>query len=170
MCLCSPRFRFIHWNSPFFSLHLGPQHFPGSNQSIASSQTHITDGLKFDIFKHDELTSFNVFCLHWVRESWFLLVSWVVGFAPLPLKVMKGWNEWWLGYWVLLHQLLLVLHMFRRLRWFVGLNQKNWSTKRLVNVEQPGPARPNQLPVLDAVHEVAIYIHRFHNLDLFEQG
>ncbi|KAJ1399150.1 hypothetical protein SESBI_30525 [Sesbania bispinosa] len=60
--------------------------------------------------------------------------------------------------------------MFRKLRWFVGLNQKNWSTKRLVNVEQPGPARPNQFPVLDAVHEVAIYIHRFHNLDLFEQG
>ncbi|TKY59556.1 FAM135B protein [Spatholobus suberectus] len=61
--------------------------------------------------------------------------------------------------------------MFRRLRWFVGLNQKNWSTKRLVNVEhQTGSARPNQLPVLDAVHEVAIYIHRFHNLDLFEQG
>ncbi|KAK7363210.1 hypothetical protein VNO77_05343 [Canavalia gladiata] len=60
--------------------------------------------------------------------------------------------------------------MFRRLRWFVGLNQKNWSTKRLVNVEQHGPARPNQLPVLDAVHEIAIYIHRFHNLDLFEQG
>nr|XP_007159043.1 hypothetical protein PHAVU_002G203900g [Phaseolus vulgaris]ESW31037.1 hypothetical protein PHAVU_002G203900g [Phaseolus vulgaris] len=62
--------------------------------------------------------------------------------------------------------------MFRRLRWFVGLNHKNWSTKRLVNVEHqhPGSARPNQLPVLDAVHEVAIYIHRFHNLDLFEQG
>ena len=54
----------------------------------------------------------------------------------------------------------------------MGLNHKNWSTKRLVNVEHqhPGPARPNQLPVLDAVHEVAIYIHRFHNLDLFEQG
>ncbi|KAL2343736.1 hypothetical protein Fmac_005021 [Flemingia macrophylla] len=61
--------------------------------------------------------------------------------------------------------------MFRRLRWFVGLNQKKWSTKRLVNVEQqPGLDRPNHLPVLDAVHEVAIYIHRFHNLDLFEQG
>ncbi|KAL2615508.1 hypothetical protein AAZX31_08G074700 [Glycine max] len=62
--------------------------------------------------------------------------------------------------------------MFRRLRWFVGLNQKNWSTKRLVNVDhQPGPGTPNKLlPVLDAVHEVAIYIHRFHNLDLFEQG
>ncbi|RYR17423.1 hypothetical protein Ahy_B03g062175 isoform C [Arachis hypogaea] len=61
--------------------------------------------------------------------------------------------------------------MFRRLRWFVGLNQKNLSTKRLGNVEhQPGPERPSQLPVLDAVHEVAVYIHRFHNLDLFEQG
>ncbi|XP_057416936.1 uncharacterized protein LOC130711369 isoform X2 [Lotus japonicus] len=57
--------------------------------------------------------------------------------------------------------------MFRRLRWFVGLNQKNCSTKRLVNGDQAGP---DQLPVLDAVHEVAIYIHRFHNLDLFEQG
>ncbi|KAL4300179.1 hypothetical protein HN51_051613 [Arachis hypogaea] len=61
--------------------------------------------------------------------------------------------------------------MFRRLRWCVGLNQKNLSTKRLDNVEhQPGPERPSQLPVLDAVHEVAVYIHRFHNLNLFEQG
>lgn len=60
--------------------------------------------------------------------------------------------------------------MFRRFRWFVGLNQKNLSTKRLVNADQPGPTRPNHLPNLDAVHEVAIYIHRFHNLDLFEQG
>ncbi|RYR20378.1 hypothetical protein Ahy_B03g065489 [Arachis hypogaea] len=60
--------------------------------------------------------------------------------------------------------------MFRRLRWFVGLNQKNLSTKRLGNVEhQPGPERPSQVPVLDVVHEVAVYIHRFHNLDLFEQ-
>ncbi|CAA0826641.1 Putative serine esterase family protein [Striga hermonthica] len=25
-------------------------------------------------------------------------------------------------------------------------------------------------PVLDAVHEISIYIHRFHNLDLFQQG
>ncbi|XP_027355325.1 protein FAM135B-like [Abrus precatorius] len=61
--------------------------------------------------------------------------------------------------------------MFRRFGWFVGLNQTNWSTKRLLNVEQPAPARPNHhMPVLDAVHEVAVYIHRFHNLDLFEQG
>ncbi|MED6118807.1 hypothetical protein PIB30_006303 [Stylosanthes scabra] len=55
--------------------------------------------------------------------------------------------------------------MFRRLRWFVGLNQKNLSTKRLGNVEhQPGPERPNQLPVLDAVHEVAVYIHRWYKI------
>lgn len=60
--------------------------------------------------------------------------------------------------------------MIRRLRWFAGLNQKNWSNKRLVNADLPGLERPNHLPMLDAVHEVAIYIHRFHNLDLFEQG
>ncbi|OIW11799.1 hypothetical protein TanjilG_21133 [Lupinus angustifolius] len=43
----------------------------------------------------------------------------------------------------------------------------------LVNVDQqqPDPIGPNQnLPVLDVVHEVVVYIHRFHNLDLFEQG
>ncbi|XLR04878.1 hypothetical protein S83_071076 [Arachis hypogaea] len=46
--------------------------------------------------------------------------------------------------------------------------KKNLSTKRLGNVEQqPGSERPSQLPVLDAVHEVVVYIHRFHNLDLF---
>ncbi|XP_028787069.1 protein FAM135B isoform X1 [Neltuma alba] len=58
----------------------------------------------------------------------------------------------------------------RRLRWFMGLNQRNMSTKRLPSVEQRGPARANLLSMMDAVHEVAIYIHRFHNLDLFEQG
>ncbi|KAL5054602.1 hypothetical protein RYX36_035284 [Vicia faba] len=60
--------------------------------------------------------------------------------------------------------------MIRRLRWFAGLNQKNWSNKRLVNADLHGLERPYHLPMLDAVHEVAIYIHRFHNLDLFEQG
>ncbi|KAE9610693.1 putative protein FAM135, alpha/Beta hydrolase [Lupinus albus] len=63
--------------------------------------------------------------------------------------------------------------MFPRLRWLMGLNHRNLSPKMLVNVDQqqPDPVSPNQnLPVLDAVHEVAVYIHRFHNLDLFEQG
>ncbi|XP_014517563.1 protein FAM135B isoform X1 [Vigna radiata var. radiata] len=62
--------------------------------------------------------------------------------------------------------------MFRKLGWFVGLDQTNLSTKRLPNVHhQPPSDKPNhQLPMLDAVYEVAVYIHRFHNLDLFEQG
>ncbi|KAL2322047.1 hypothetical protein Fmac_026426 [Flemingia macrophylla] len=61
--------------------------------------------------------------------------------------------------------LVVLLLMFRRLRWFVDLNQKKWSTKRLVNVEQqPGLDRPNHLPVLDALHEVAIYIHRWYKI------
>lgn len=82
--------------------------------------------------------------------------------------------------------------MFRRLKWFVG---KNWSTKRLPNADFPNPNLPPPPPppqptsppasaaqvtiasaaaesgfTLDAVHEIAIYIHRFHNLDLFQQG
>ncbi|KAK2664209.1 hypothetical protein Ddye_002783 [Dipteronia dyeriana] len=77
--------------------------------------------------------------------------------------------------------------MFRRLRWFIG---RNWSTKRLPNADQqppnptpqpppPQPPPPQLQPLppnaspqakLDTVHEIAIYIHRFHNLDLFQQG
>ncbi|CAL0324521.1 unnamed protein product [Lupinus luteus] len=59
--------------------------------------------------------------------------------------------------------------MFPRLRWLMGLNHRNLSQKMLVNVDQreSDSVRPN---LLDAVHEVAVYIHRFHNLDLFEQG
>ncbi|KAG9444289.1 hypothetical protein H6P81_015629 [Aristolochia fimbriata] len=56
--------------------------------------------------------------------------------------------------------------MFRRLRCFVGL--KTASSKRLLN------AKPRRLrgrsAMLDVVQEIAIYIHRFHNLDLFQQG
>ncbi|KAH7575665.1 hypothetical protein JRO89_XS02G0187000 [Xanthoceras sorbifolium] len=70
--------------------------------------------------------------------------------------------------------------MFRRLRWFIG---RNWSTKRLPNADQPPNPTPPPSPLspplatfpsppvkLDTVHEIAIYIHRFHNLDLFQQG
>ncbi|KAL4277121.1 hypothetical protein AHAS_Ahas20G0275500 [Arachis hypogaea] len=43
--------------------------------------------------------------------------------------------------------------------------EKNLSTKRLGNVEQqPGSERPSQLPVLDAVHEVVVYIHRWYKI------
>ncbi|XP_021910011.1 protein FAM135B-like isoform X3 [Carica papaya] len=66
--------------------------------------------------------------------------------------------------------------MFRRLRWFIGLNQRNWSTKRLPTPSHNQPLSDRVLPpppppvTLDTVHEVAVYIHRFHNLDLFHQG
>ncbi|KAK9288972.1 hypothetical protein L1049_017443 [Liquidambar formosana] len=59
--------------------------------------------------------------------------------------------------------------MFRRLRWFIGLNQRSsspaWSAKRL-----PDAKLPPHPPMLETVQEIAIYIHRFHNLDLFQQG
>ena len=56
--------------------------------------------------------------------------------------------------------------MFRRLRWFIGMNHRAVaSQKRLPNAKpKPPPA------MLETVQEIAIYIHRFHNLDLFQQG
>lgn len=59
--------------------------------------------------------------------------------------------------------------MLRRLGWFIGLNYKSLSTKRLANAK-PHPARVKPVAMLDTVQEIAIYIHRFHNLDLFQQG
>ncbi|KAK9930043.1 hypothetical protein M0R45_027102 [Rubus argutus] len=55
--------------------------------------------------------------------------------------------------------------MFRHLGWLVGLNYKS-SSKRLPDA----PAQLKPVAMLDAVQEIAIYIHRFHNLDLFQQG
>lgn len=57
------------------------------------------------------------------------------------------------------------LRMFRHLGWLVGLNYKS-SSKRLPDA----PAQLKPVAMLDAVQEIAIYIHRFHNLDLFQQG
>ena len=64
-------------------------------------------------------------------------------------------------------------HMFRRLRLFIGLNARSSSSRRLVDAESPRPRREVEFvppPMLETVHEVAIYLHRFHNLDLFQQG
>ncbi|XP_028800982.1 protein FAM135B [Neltuma alba] len=59
--------------------------------------------------------------------------------------------------------------MFRRLGWL--LSHRSLSTKRLLNVEQPDPPATTAKQLnMDAVHEVAIYVHRFHNLDLFDKG
>ncbi|XP_075672510.1 uncharacterized protein LOC142642042 isoform X5 [Castanea sativa] len=67
--------------------------------------------------------------------------------------------------------------MFRKLRWLIGLNYGNWSAKRLLPTPPPPPPPPQQqqqqqqqLPTIDATHEIAIYIHRFHNLDLYQKG
>ncbi|EEF34216.1 conserved hypothetical protein [Ricinus communis] len=48
-----------------------------------------------------------------------------------------------------------------------GTTQK----KRLLNAPKPCQAKKIQpIAMLDTVQEIAIYIHRFHNLDLFQQG
>ncbi|XP_059650912.1 uncharacterized protein LOC132297640 [Cornus florida] len=70
--------------------------------------------------------------------------------------------------------------MLRRLRWIIGLNNNNNSqrssvnSKRLTNAKtlllSPPQSVKRSSPMLEAVHEIAIYIHRFHNLDLFQQG
>ncbi|XP_030943248.1 protein FAM135B-like isoform X2 [Quercus lobata] len=65
--------------------------------------------------------------------------------------------------------------MFRKLRWLIGLSCRNWSAKRLLPTPPPPPPQQQQqqqqqLPTLDATHEIAIYIHRFHNLDLYQKG
>lgn len=56
--------------------------------------------------------------------------------------------------------------MLRRLRWLIDLTQRNLTTKRLTDAE----VKPSKPAMLDTFHEVAIYLHRFHNLDLFQQG
>ncbi|CAA2982444.1 FAM135B-like [Olea europaea subsp. europaea] len=83
--------------------------------------------------------------------------------------------------------------LLQRLRWMIpGFNRSaTVNPKRLENTDVKPlplllpeqklqlPVNPNNLktnykksnkPMLDAVHEIAIYIHRFHNLDLFQQG
>ncbi|GKV19978.1 hypothetical protein SLEP1_g30164 [Rubroshorea leprosula] len=59
--------------------------------------------------------------------------------------------------------------MFRHLGWLIGLNNKSASVKKLPDAK-PHPAQVKPEPMLDAMQEIAIYIHRFHNLDLFQQG
>ncbi|KAJ0011346.1 hypothetical protein Pint_32923 [Pistacia integerrima] len=77
--------------------------------------------------------------------------------------------------------------MFRKLKWFSTFSHRSWSIKRLPNAHHfPNPKSPasplSSAPTptatpteavdvtLDTLHEIAVYIHRFHNLDLFQQG
>ncbi|KAK3425674.1 hypothetical protein EUGRSUZ_F02184 [Eucalyptus grandis] len=59
--------------------------------------------------------------------------------------------------------------MFRRIGWFIGLNNHSYSAKRLPDAK-PRPAKVKPVAIMDTTQEIAIYIHRFHNLDLFQQG
>ncbi|CDP14916.1 unnamed protein product [Coffea canephora] len=81
--------------------------------------------------------------------------------------------------------------ILRRLRWVItGLNKSAPKKLHITDV-RPLPlltpsqqkqtqlldlsslepkAKESEQPMLEAVHEIAIYIHRFHNLDLFQQG
>lgn len=83
--------------------------------------------------------------------------------------------------------------MFRRIRWIIAaFNHHNHNRITTLNENPdidalPVPVSPQaqtQAPfnsesgnhskpkraMLEALHEIAIYIHRFHNLDLFQQG
>ncbi|XP_073013960.1 uncharacterized protein [Typha latifolia] len=57
--------------------------------------------------------------------------------------------------------------MFRRIRWLVGPKTTKSSSKRL---HSSGRALFKSPDMFETAHEIAIYIHRFHNLDLFQQG
>lgn len=60
--------------------------------------------------------------------------------------------------------------MIRRLGWFIGLNNtRGLSIKRLPDAK-PHPAQVRPVEIMETMQEVAVYIHRFHNLDLFQQG
>ncbi|KAK4427205.1 hypothetical protein Salat_1489400 [Sesamum alatum] len=83
--------------------------------------------------------------------------------------------------------------LLQRLKWIIGFNKSpSFTAKRLDGPDaKPSPhlnfdqlekqqaVKPNSLkpdreifkrPMLEAAHEISIYIHRFHNLDLFQQG
>ncbi|CAK9313273.1 unnamed protein product [Citrullus colocynthis] len=59
--------------------------------------------------------------------------------------------------------------MFHNLGWFIGLNYQVRSVKRPPDAK-PRLAKVKPVAMLDTLQEIAIYIHRFHNLDLFQQG
>ncbi|KAA3466487.1 protein FAM135B-like protein [Gossypium australe] len=59
--------------------------------------------------------------------------------------------------------------MLRRIAWLIGFNNKVEQAKKLSNAKLQ-PAKVQPAVMLDTIQEIAIYIHRFHNLDLFQQG
>ncbi|KAJ0237629.1 putative serine esterase family protein [Hirschfeldia incana] len=60
--------------------------------------------------------------------------------------------------------------MLRRLGWLIGLSQRSRQTKTLDAEAYVAASRVRPVLMVDTVQEIAVYIHRFHNLDLFQQG
>uniref|UniRef100_A0A2P2MUS7 Protein FAM135B n=1 Tax=Rhizophora mucronata TaxID=61149 RepID=A0A2P2MUS7_RHIMU len=60
--------------------------------------------------------------------------------------------------------------MIRRLRWLMGSSSSASNKAALALTNTSNRQRPFKAIPQETIHEVAIYIHRFHNLDLFHQG
>ncbi|PKA61523.1 hypothetical protein AXF42_Ash018810 [Apostasia shenzhenica] len=63
--------------------------------------------------------------------------------------------------------------MFRLIRYFVGPDPRSPPPRKLPDAKSRSPRRSvefRQPDMLETVHEIAIYIHRFHNLDLSQKG
>ncbi|XP_031492207.1 uncharacterized protein LOC116258892 isoform X2 [Nymphaea colorata] len=64
--------------------------------------------------------------------------------------------------------------MFRRFRNFIGLNSKGAAavtpTRRLIDAGSVHRGAAVNPGMFELAQEVGVYIHRFHNLDLFQQG
>ncbi|CAN6438819.1 unnamed protein product [Victoria cruziana] len=64
--------------------------------------------------------------------------------------------------------------MFRRFRNFIGLNSKGAAavtpTRRLIDAGSGHRRNLMKPDMFELAQEVGVYIHRFHNLDLFQQG
>eukprot|EP01018_Ginkgo_biloba_P018494 Gb_23701 [translate_table: standard] len=59
--------------------------------------------------------------------------------------------------------------MFRRFRFLIGVDPKAATAAKALPAVEARRNRP--LPLMsEALQEIAVYIHRFHNLDLFQQG
>ncbi|GLJ40299.1 hypothetical protein SUGI_0828200 [Cryptomeria japonica] len=60
--------------------------------------------------------------------------------------------------------------MLRRLKFLIGADPKASSPLALPAPESKCLDGDSSSLVPEALHEIAVYIHRFHNLDLFQQG
>ncbi|KDP30675.1 hypothetical protein JCGZ_15550 [Jatropha curcas] len=60
--------------------------------------------------------------------------------------------------------------MSNRLGWLTSINNPRSGIQKMLLTAKSCPTKIEPIAMLDTVQEIAIYIHRFHNLDLFQQG